>query len=247
MKKQSVYTLLFLFLGSIYLIGCSKSNTPAPTKNPSNPKEITLTLADVSAQYFILQKSSGVPLVLVYFVQEAGGLKFYYDGRTTRRSNTPTLTNLDTKAGTATLNLDLNGDGTSVLSYQLKKSVSGILSLEQTDFGTTSPYITSSKMYSVADLVGFQFNGSYMSRNMVDASTGSIYKETYEFTSSQVLFSSLSFNPGFPSKPNWSQVYYALPNNVGAKADPRLMVAVFKKSSAIIGYLVDDNGIIKEF
>ncbi len=251
--KNAILKTAILALGVILsMTSCSKSDStvpvvPAgpvkPTPNPTGSN--TIMLSDIQDKYFVLQKSVGKPLAVLYFVED-GGLKFYYDANGIRRMGTPVITSLDSTSGNAILTLDLNGDGSNVLQYSLSKPLGGALVVTQTNYEGSSANVLSSNMYNTADIGNRSYDGLNVTGNYVEA--GVAYIDNYKFNTANCVYRKNNTGNINNLVKTWNKPYYALTGNVGFKvADPGVMGILFLKSNGKRYLLIDNEGVVREW
>ncbi len=248
--KNTIFRTALLALGtSLTLAACSKSDTavPANPNNPITPAVNTVSLSDLQGRYFVIQKTVGKPLAVIYF-EDDGGLKFYYDANGTRRVGTPVLTNLDSTSGNATLTLDLDNNGVDVFELSLSKVAVGGLALTQTKYQNTITTVKSANLYSTADLVVSDYNNLYLNLSYTADSPPVNYTDNYSFTATNCVYRKYKAGSNTPIA-TWDKSYYTLPNGVGFKvADPGVLGIQFKNSAGRYFMLIDNgSGTIREF
>lgn len=226
--KNSAIKLAILILGlTISLSACKKKTN---TITPAVSKEIKI--ADLADKYFIIQKNEGRLLGSITFINEGGGLKFYYDAAGMRRIGAPIVENVDSAAGTATANIDLDGNGLNVYKFSLKKLSDGTIYLMQSEFKGLTTNISSASIHNVKDLEGFSFTGLNVGTTI--NSNGNSISYSYVFSSTTCTYS----RTGYLVQ---TKGYYALNGNVGFKVDDTpLFGVVWKKTSGKYGILINN-------
>ena len=250
--KTTILRTAILALGtSLTMAACSKSDTtvPANSNNPNTPNVPagnTVKLTDIQDRYFVIQKTVGKPLAVIYFVND-NGLQFYYDANGSRRTGTPVLTNLDSTSGNATLTIDLDNNGVDVFELSLSKAAVGGLALTQTKYHNNVSEIMAANMYRTADLVVSDYKNLYLNLAYTEGSPAVNYTDTYSFTTDICSYRKYKLGNNTPLT-SWDKSYYALPNGVGFKvADPGVMGVQFKNSAGRYFMLIDNgSGTVRE-
>lgn len=237
MNAKILKSATIALLICVGVIACKKKD-PVPNK-PAPDK--TTTMQDISVRYFIVKTNGGLPLGVIYFINE-GGTKFYWDARQSRRIGTPVLSNVDAGKGSATLTIDLNNNGIDVFVFDLTKANDGSISLTGTTYQSVTSTIISANVYKASDLAGFTY--PEFSFNKTDKESGKYYGITFSATkwnystggNNSLLLSVLTKD------------YYALYNNVGYKVeDGPAFGVIFKKDNGKMGIMQDYNGDVQEF
>lgn len=229
MKATILKSIAITLFACVAVLAC-KDKDPAPDK--------TITMEDIATQYFIVQKNTGKPLGVIYFVND-GGTKFYYDVNSGRRVGTPVVSNVDAVKGSATLTIDLDSDGASMFVFDLLKANDGNLSLSRTTYQGVTSTVKSANVYKVSDLDGFSYPEFSFDKTANEKVYSSNFSATTWYYETGAVDAIRSVTSG---------EYYALQDNVGFKVEsvPAFGV-VFKKDSGKMGILLDNNGDVQEF
>ena len=254
MKSTILKTAILALGASFTMAACSKPDTPVPA-NPSNPNTPntpagnTVKLTDIQDRYFIIQKTVGKALGVIYFAED-NGLQFYYDANGTRRTGTPVLTNLDSTSGNATLTIDLDANGVDVFELSLSKVAVGGLALTQTKYHNSVSEIKAANMYRTADIIAPNYDNLNLILTYAEGSPAVNYTDNYLFkaATNSCIYRKYKSGNNTPLI-SWDKSYYALPGGVGFKvADPGVMGVQFKNSAGRYFVLIDNgSGTIREF
>ena len=202
LKNTLKITAMLLMLLSFAACKKDKTNNAA--------KEIKAT--DLVGYYLAIERADN-SVRLVYFINESGSIKAYYDGPDTRR------------IGNVTMNankflFDLNGDGASVLEFAFSSDASGTISLNSLRFsGTSTVEILNAEMFKTDEALNW--GGKTFIREVGIAD----YFKYYRFSESKILFA----NSTVPTtEPHLG--CYILGANVGFKDNNGNLLGIFVPS-----------------